>query len=204
MEDPASSSQRGVFAAARAALRAEFRPRWWEFAITFVLVASAYPFVTRLFWLGKGATFEAVSYYVVICGLPAAAIVLNKFWRSPDARAKAAMRALLQVAIAIVMLGFLNFAGRMAYDASIKQNYRNGLTVLQEIRSFKEQYGRLPRSLLEIDRPEDDPLPTPTFGGEFGYEVQGEDFILRLKLPSGRTFIHDSRGPGGGSERRAE
>jgi hypothetical protein len=193
--DPAPKIRDRLLAFASEVLRPDFRPRWWDFAITILIAAIAYPIVTRLFWLGKGATFEAASYYVLIFGLPTAVVVLNMYWRSPDARTKMRMRVLLQVAIMIVILVPLNQAGRKALRASIAQAQQNGRTALWEIRSFRKRYGSLPKSLAEIAPPDDDPLATPTFGEEFSYEVKGDEFILQLRLPTGKTLIYDSKRP---------
>ncbi|MHC5057611.1 MAG: hypothetical protein ACYTKD_23295 [Planctomycetota bacterium] len=200
MAAPNRATGTGFLAAVRAALRPEFRPRWWEFAITFGLLALAYPLVTRVFWLGGGMAFATVSGYVVVCGLPVAITVLSILWKSPDPRAKAAARALLQLAIVIVMLVILRIAGGIAYHASIEQSRRNGLVVVQEIHSFRERHGRLPRSLEEVERSGDRKLPGPTFGGEFGYELQENGYLLQFKLPTGLTFVHDSRREGGRSD----
>jgi len=184
----------GPIALLRDRLAPAFRPRWWEFAITLAIAGSAYPFITRLFSEGKAATFEAVAGRVVVWGLPVAVVFLVKFWRSPHERAKVAARALLQVAILILMLALLNIAGRMTYAASVEETMRNAHAVLEEIRSFREREGRLPESLAELERATGRALPGPAFGGEFEYEVRGDDFVLRTTLPSGLTIGHDSRG----------
>jgi len=193
--EPVPHGRGGLLAYVRERFAPAFRPRWWEFAIPIALAAVAYPFVTRLFSAGEAATFEAVSGRVVVWGLPVAVVFLVKFWRSPHERAKAAARALLQVTILILMLVLLIYAGRTAYAASIDETMRNAHAVLKEIRSFREREGRLPESLAELERSAGRYLPGPTFGGEFGYEMRGDDFVLRLTLPSGRTIGHDSRGP---------
>jgi len=198
--EPAPKARGSLLAFFRDRFAPAFRPRWWEFAIPLALAGFAYPFVTRLFWTGEAATFEAVSGRVVVWGLPVAVVFLVKFWRSPHGRAKAAARILLQVTILIMLLVLLTYAGRMAYAESVEETVRNAHAVLEEIRSFREREGRPPMSLAELERSADRDLPGPTFGGEFGYEVRGDDFVLRTTLPSGRTIGHDSRGRRDSSE----
>jgi len=198
--EPAPKARGSLLAYVRERFAPAFRPRWWEFAIPLAIAAGAYPLVTRLFWAGEAGAFEAVSGRVVVWGLPVAVVFLVKFWRSPHERAKAAARALLQVTILILLLVILNIAGRMAYAASVEETVRNAHAVLKEIRSFRKREGRLPNSLAELERSAGRDLPGPTFGGEFGYEVRGDDFVLRTTLPCGRTIGHDSRGRQDSSE----
>ncbi len=216
MAAPDPTSEGGFLATVRAALRPAFRPRWWEFAVSFGLAALAAPFVTRLFWLERGAAFATVSGHAVKFGLPAAIVTLAVLWKLPDARAKAAARVLLQLAIVVTMLVPLNIAGGMASTASYRQTVRNAEVVLQEIHSFRATRGRLPESLDELRRAADRALPEPTYGGRFDLEkVEGLEkvdglekvesgFVLTLRVP-GRpeVILFDSRkaeAPAGGPE----
>lgn len=159
-------------------------------------MAVAHPFVTRLFWLGRGLGFATVSGYAVVWGLPAAIITLTILWKSPDPRAKAAARALLQLTIIIVMLVPLRIAGGMADHASYRQTLRNAVVVLQEIHSFREKRGRLPESLDELQQAADRPLPGPTYGGRFALEEVEGGFVLKLCAPGAPEIpIYDSRRP---------
>ncbi len=194
MAAPELPREDGFLAKVLAALRPEFRPRWWEFAITFGLLALTYPFVTRLFWVGRGMTIAVVSGYTVRIGLPTEIIALSILWKLDDRRARAGARALLQVTIATVMLVPLNISGGMAYRASVERSRMNGLAIVREILSFREKHGRLPESLDEIERSGRLELPKPTFGGDYDYELLDDGYILRLELPSGGTFVHDGRG----------
>ena len=99
-----------------------------------------------------------------------------------------------QVAIAIAMLVPLNIAGRMASLASSRQTKRSALVIIREATSFRAKRGRLPRSLAELELSIDRELPVPTYGGEFGYRLAGEGFLLSLRVPGQPEVpLYDSR-----------
>lgn len=109
-------------------------------------------------------------------------------------RAKAAARALLQAAILIAVLVPLNVAGGVASRASHRQTLRNAVAVLQEVHSFKERRGRLPKSLDELQRSVDRPLPEPTYGGRFEIEEVEGGYVLTLRVPGQpEVTLFDSR-----------
>jgi hypothetical protein len=175
------------------ALKPNFRPKRRDFLLAAGVFVVALPFVIAFSWTGK--LLDALGVYALtfLAVAPVSLILLLVVWRADTRKYGSLQRAALQAfmgAFTIVpMVVVANVTERVSIDTSM----RRGDQIVAELRAYRENHWRYPRSLEALERSIGRSLPRPSIADEFFYHSGWRSFRLSFIYPIFGCKEYDSK-----------
>jgi len=162
----------------RPLLAPAFRPARRDFGISLICMAAFVPIWLLLFWKGLALVAVALTILGFLFLLPVASLWLAVFWKTGWRHIQIFNRILIQLLLCLAVLVPLDVAGFLVARTSERITFQRGNAVAAMIRNYRADHGVFPSSLEALERERRQPLPRPTFRGEFGYGHGEDKFTL--------------------------